>query len=178
MRQTDAELSWAGSVSSRRRRRRSLRRRLGGGPQAPPARSPVTSPAGEHPGPIHLLRAKLELEAPQTRPLWRDHQGHFRPAWQEARACDVGSTVETSVPMPEPGELRAVGVKMEMTFVQADRETCAFSKLVSSRNLGRYRLNCGTEIGSKFEVPIRTSKFPVPCRKFPVHSKKIPCFIA
>src|SRR6266446_1011350 len=42
VRQTDAELSWTGSVSSRRCWQRPLRRRLGGGPQAHPCRSPAT----------------------------------------------------------------------------------------------------------------------------------------
>jgi Resolvase, N terminal domain len=55
---------------------------------------------------------------PPTRPLWRDAPAPRTPQWdifdwpgQEERACDVGSTVETSVPMPEPGvfRLRAVG---------------------------------------------------------------------
>jgi hypothetical protein len=41
--------------------------------------------------------------------------GHFRLAGQEERACDLGSTVETSVPMPEPGELRAVGAPAWLT---------------------------------------------------------------
>jgi len=43
--------------------------------------------------------------------------GHFRLAGQEERACDLGSTVETSVPMPEPGEVRAVGAPAWCTSV-------------------------------------------------------------
>jgi len=40
--------------------------------------------------------------------------GHFRLAGQEERACDVDRTVE---PMPEPGELRAVGAPAWCTSV-------------------------------------------------------------
>jgi hypothetical protein len=53
---------------------------------------------------------------PPTRPLWRDAPAPRTPQWdifdwpgQEERACDVGSTVETSVPMPEPGGVPASG---------------------------------------------------------------------
>src|SRR5882724_11467824 len=53
---------------------------------------------------------------PPTRPLWRDAPAPRTPQWdifdwhgQEERACDVGSTVDTSMAVPEPGVFRASG---------------------------------------------------------------------
>src|SRR2546430_17625097 len=71
-------------------------------------------------GPLGSVRGALSNERPYrdppTRPLWRDAPAPRTPQWdifdwpgQEERACDVGSTVDTSMAVPEPGVFRASG---------------------------------------------------------------------
>ena len=53
----------------------------------------------------------LEGLKPPTRLLWREAPARDIFDWpgQKERACDVGRTVETSVPMPEPGRVPGFG---------------------------------------------------------------------
>src|SRR5262249_23707865 len=51
----------------------------------------------------------------------------------------------------------------------------AFSKLHPQQKSWSLPTQMRTETRPKFELSIRTRRFPVLCREFPVHSKKFPC---
>src|SRR6266516_4981030 len=51
---------------------------------------------------------------------------------------------------------------------------CSFSKLHPQQTSWSLPTQMRTETRSKFQLSIRTRKFPVLCRKFPVHSKNLP----